>query len=187
MENVESDELIVNNPELEPVLESEIDEMSFEDEEDEEVDSKGLIGFNFKDVKFRTLDEKHKSMSPKLISIYNDVKNHFMSYNGVTSKLSKSYDCIYLGRKIVAKLSITSTKVKVYIAIDPNKYSITQYPHKDLSEKKTHMNTPYFAAVKSPLSIKRIKIVYSDMMNERNVEANNSYEKVDYVQMLKQD
>ena len=210
----ELDELFVSNPDLEPVIEEEViepseavmepileDEPTIEEilepimeevdeeleESDEETDTKGLVGFNFKDVKFRSLNEKLKTMPEDLATLYNDIKNDFMKYNNVTSKLSKSYDCIYLGRRIVAKLSITSTKVKVYLAVDPNKYNTSQYPHKDLSMKKTHMNTPYFTTVKSPLSIRRIKNVYKDMMNEKGVDVNHSYKSVDYVKALSEE
>ena len=68
--------------------------------------------------------------------------------------------------------------------MDPNKYNISKYPHKDLSERKAHMNTPYFALIKSPLSVKRIKSVYKDMMDEKGVKENASYKNVDYVKAL---
>ena len=189
------DEFIIPDPEeeqiLEPVMEQEeyIEEIldnDFEEEfeEEEEIDTKGLVAFDFKNIRFRSLDEKFKSMSPELSSLYNDIKNDFMKYDGIKSKLSKSYDCIYLGGRIVAKLAITSTKVKVYLAVDPNKYNISKYPHKDLSERKMHMNTPYFALIKSPLSVKRIKNVYKDMMDEKGVKENASYKNVDYVKAL---
>ena len=166
---------------IEDILETDFEE---ENDEDEEMDTKGLVGFDFKNIRFRSLDEKLKAMSPELTSLYNDIKNDFMKYDGVKSKLSKSYDCIYLGGRIIAKLAITSTKVKVYLAADPSKYSTSQYPHKDLSERKTHMNTPYFALIKSPLSVKRIKAVYKDMMDGKGVTENASYKEVDYVNAL---
>lgn len=170
-------------PTLEEMLESVMDEES----EIEENDTNGLFDFNFKNIKFRSLDEKLKSMSPELTSLYNEIKNDFMKYEGIRSKLSKSYDCIYLGGRIVAKLSITSTKVKVYLAADPNKYNNSQYPHKDLSDRKTHMNTPYFALIKSPLSIRRIKSVYKDIMDRKGVNENASYSQIDYVKALSEE
>ena len=53
--------------------------------------------------------------------------------------------------------------------------------------KKTHMNTPYFTTVKSPLSIRRIKNVYKDMMNEKGVDVYDSYKSVDYVKALSEE
>ena len=126
----ELDELFVSNPDLEPVIEEEVlepseavmepileDEPTIEEilepimeevdeeleESDEETDTKGLVGFNFKDVKFRSLNDKLKTMPEDLATLYNDIKNDFMKYNGVTSKLSKSYDCIYLATILLPK------------------------------------------------------------------------------------
>ena len=171
---------------LEDILEDIDENEEIEDLEDEEsVDTKGLVGFDFAQVRFRTLDEKLGSMSEDLANIYNEVKNSFMRYENISAKMSKSYDCIFLGGRIVAKLSVTSTKLKVYLAVDPDKYPTSQFPHKDLSEKKTHARTPYFALVKSPLSVRRIKKVFDDLMVEKNVRENDNYENKDYISVLK--
>lgn len=177
----ESIETQIEDKILEPVMEEDLDA-----DLEEELDEKNIEvkGFDFKNITFKSLDEKLKTMSPELATVYNDIKNDFMKYDRVTSKLSKSYDCIYLGGRIVAKLAITATKVKVYLAVDPNEYSTSQYPHKDLSDRKTHSNTPYFALIKSPLSIKRIKKVYKDMMDKKGVTENAKYEMVDYIKAL---
>ena len=129
--------------------------------------------------------DKFKKMSPELKQLFNIVKNEFMKYNGVTNKLTKSYDCFYVGRKLVAKLSITSAKVKVYLAADPSAYNSKQFPHKDLSNKKSQAKTPYYALLKSQLSVKRINKVYADIMAECGLSVNPNYKPIDYVTKFK--
>ena len=129
--------------------------------------------------------DKFKKMSPELKQLFNIVKNEFMKYNGVTNKLTKSYDCFYVGRKLVAKLSITSAKVKVYLAADPSQYNSKQFPHKDLSNKKSQAKTPYYALLKSQLSVKRINKVYADIMEECGLSVNPNYKPIDYVTKFK--
>lgn len=133
----------------------------------------------------RTFIDKIKKASPELKQIFNIVKNEFMKYSGVTNKLTNSYDCFYLGRKQVAKLSLTSKKVKVYLAADPNKYPERQFPHKDLSSKKSQVRTPYYTLVKSQLSVKRINKVYADVMAENNISVNPDYKPIDYATKYK--
>lgn len=129
--------------------------------------------------------DKFKKMSPELKQLFNIVKNEFMKYNGVTNKLTKSYDCFYVGRKLVAKLSITSGKVKVFLAANPANYNSKQFPHKDLSHKKAQAKTPYYTLVKSQLSVKRINKVYADVMAENGLSVNPNYKPIDYVTKFK--
>ena len=37
------------------------------------------VGFDLKNIRFRSLDEKLKAMSPELTSLYNDIKNDFFN------------------------------------------------------------------------------------------------------------
>ena len=129
--------------------------------------------------------DKFKKMSPELKQIFNIVKNEFMKYNGVTNKLTKAYDCFYVGRKLVAKLSLTSAKIKVYLAADPSQYNSKQFPHKDLSHKKSQAKTPYYTLIKSQLSVKRVNKVYADIMNECGLSVNSNYKPIDYASKFK--
>ena len=129
--------------------------------------------------------DKFKKMSPEIKQIFNVVKNEFMKYNGITNKLTKTYDCFYYGRKLVAKLSLTSAKVKVYLAADPSKYNSKQFPHKDLSNKKSQAKTPYYTLLKSQLSVKRVNKVYADIMEECGLQVNANYKPIDYASKFK--
>ena len=129
--------------------------------------------------------DRFKKMSPELKQIFNIVKNEFMKYNGVTNKLTKSYDCFYYGRKLIAKLSLTSSKIKVYLAANPANYNPRQFPHKDLSNKKSQAKTPYYTLVKSSLSVKRVHKVYADVMDENGLTVNPSYKPIDYAAKFK--
>lgn len=129
--------------------------------------------------------DRFKKMSPELKQIFNIVKNEFMKYNGVTNKLTKSYDCFYYGRKLIAKLSLTSSKIKVYLAANPANYNPRQFPHKDLSNKKSQAKTPYYTLVKSSLSVKRVNKVYADVMDENGLTVNPGYKPIDYAAKFK--
>ncbi len=128
----------------------------------------------------KTFLERIKQASPELKQLFNIVKNEIMSYNGVANKLTNSYDCFYMGRNLAAKLSLTTKKVRVYLAVDPNQYPERLYPHRDVSSKKSHLRTPYYTMVKSQLSVKRINKVIADMMANNNLQKNPDYKPIDY-------
>lgn len=144
-----------------------------------------IDGLNYYKHIRQTFSDKIKNASPELKQLYNIVKNEFMKYNGVSNRLTNYYDCFYCGRKQIGKLSLTSKKVKIYLAADPTKYPERQFPHKDVSMKKAHQRTPYYAMVKSQLSVRRINKVIADVMEEANASLNDSYKPVDYVNKMK--
>ncbi len=133
----------------------------------------------------RTFIDKIKNASPELKQLFNILKNELMKYKGVTNRLTNFYDCFYLGRKQVCKLSLTSKKVKVYLAANPANYPERQFPHKDVSEKKSHAKTPYYTMVKSQLSVRRINKVIADVMEEAGISVDPGYKPVDYVTKYK--
>ena len=133
----------------------------------------------------QTFKEKIMNASSELKQLYNIVKNEIMKYAGVSNRVTNYYDCFYLGRKQICKISLTSKKVRVYLAADPTKYPERQFPHKDVSAKKAHTRTPYYTMVKSQLSVRRMNKVIADIMAESNVTINDSYKPVDYVTRFK--
>ncbi len=141
-------------------------------------------GLNYYRKARQTFIEKFANMSDDVKQIYNIVKNELMKYKGVSNRMTNYYDCFYLGRKQIAKLSLTSKRIKVYLAADPSKYPERQFPHKDVSIKKAHVRTPYYTMVKSQLSVKRINKVIADVMAEANIIVNDNYEPVDYATKL---
>ncbi|MDE6656196.1 MAG: hypothetical protein K2J85_04310, partial [Anaeroplasmataceae bacterium] len=133
----------------------------------------------------RTFRDRINKATPEVKAIFNQVKNEFMQYEGVTNRLTKYYDVFYIGRRKIAKISLTNKKVKVYLAVDPEKYPENSYPHKNLSDKKSHQGTPYYALVKSNLSIKRVGKVFGDIMKDSGKQKKENYEPIDHAIKLR--
>lgn len=144
-----------------------------------------IDGLNYYKRTRRTFLDRIKKASPELKQVFNIVKNEIMRYSSVSNKLTNFYDSFYIGRKLVCKLSLTSKKLKVYLAVDPAQYPDRQFPHKDVSEKKAHAKTPYYTMVRSQLSVRRINKVIGDLMEEYKVVVNPNYKSVDYANKYK--
>lgn len=144
-----------------------------------------IDGLNYYRRARLTFSEKIRKASPEVKQLFNIVKNELMKYKGVNNRVTNYYDCFYLGRKQICKLSLTSKKLKVYLAADPSKYPDRQFPHKDVSDKKAHNRTPYYTMVKSQLSVRRVNKVIADIMEESNAFVNEGYKPVDYATKLK--
>lgn len=133
----------------------------------------------------KNLPERIKDASPEVKKLYNIVKNELMQYNDTRYKVTNHFDSIYVNKTLVAKLSITKRRVRVYMAIDPNEYSNTQFPHRDVSHKKVHIKTPYLMFIKSQLSVRRLRVLIADLMTVNGTRFNQEYTPVDYANMFK--
>ena len=138
----------------------------------------------YQNIKKTTFVEKAKKMTPQQEVCYNIIKNEFMKYN-VSNRITNKYDVIYKGNRVIAKIGFSSTKVKVYIAADPQDPRYAKFPHKDLSSKKAHANTPYYTLIQSQLSMKRLIRIITHLMTEWGISPQPNYKPVDYAKKTK--
>lgn len=132
----------------------------------------------------RRFSDKLRYASKELKETYNLVKNEILQYDNVVNKTLKSYDAFYVGRKQIIKLSLTKTKVRVFLAVDGSNYPEKQFPHRDVSNKKAHVKTPFLMMIKSNLSVRRLSKIIGDIMIENDCKINESYENKDYVKSM---
>ena len=111
---------------------------------------------------------------------FNSVKNEIMSYDGVSNITRKNKDTFVYNRKVIAKIAVSGKSIKVFLPLDPNKYSNAQFPHKDVSGKKAHAKTPFAMRMTSKLSTKRLAILFEDVARDNQMKKNTSFETKDY-------
>ncbi len=88
---------------------------------------------------------------------YGVLKNKFLSYKNVKSRLSSSVDTISSGRIQLAKFSMTSKTLKLQLALNVNDENLpeTKYHQTDVSGLKKFEKVPFSVKVKSPLGLRR--------------------------------
>jgi hypothetical protein len=102
-----------------------------------------------------------------------------------TYKVTNKYDQIYINQDLVAKISSTPSKIKVFISLDPSDTKYAKFPHRDVSNKKIHIKTPYYTKCKSGLSIRRLEKLIADLATKYNSQINSEYKPFDYATSLK--
>lgn len=112
---------------------------------------------------------------------YNMIKNAIMEREGIVNVITNRYDTFKVGRKVLFKIAYVGKTLKIYLPLDPNLYPNGQYPHKDVSDKKKHINTPYMMKIKSNLGLKRALVLIDDSMIKLNLEKKADYKNADYV------
>lgn len=93
--------------------------------------------------------------APKQIAgYYTALKNEFLSYRKLKSRISWSYDSINFGRTQIAKFVMKQKSLMVYLALDPKEYENTKYFFKDMSHRKKYARVPMRIKVKSERGLK---------------------------------
>ncbi len=111
---------------------------------------------------------------------YSEIKNRLLSYKGVNSRISRHCDTFNNGRNQCAKLNIRGKTVILYIALDPNEYSVSKYHHTDVSDKSRYARTPMMLRVRSKRSLKYALELISLRMQKNGVKQKKEIKNVDY-------
>lgn len=111
----------LNKPE--EVIETKVDA-----EGDEIVTTKDTSGHVYKTRFVKSISAKLSEANEEEKLFYNELKNHLLSFEKVTSRLSFDYDSFNVGRKQLVKLGIRRKTLCVYYALDvdkvPQKYKV---------------------------------------------------------------
>lgn len=102
----------------------------------------------------KSMKAKVSMGTPECRQFYQELKSYLLSY-GLKSRISWSYDSIYLGRKPFAKLSIRGKTLSMNIALDPTGYEGGMY--EDCTELKKYVDVPLRIKIKSNRSLKLAK------------------------------
>ena len=182
------------------------EEALYEEEEEIEDDNEGYIIEDFsiisetrqevlsdseiEDMLNKKVYEK-KCFIEKLLNLdyvqkdnYNLLKNTIMRYENIKNRTSNSYDTFLYKNKVIIKLGVMGKSIRLYLALDPNNYEKSKFPHKDVSDKIRHKNTPYMMKISSNLSVKRAGKLINELLTSLSLENKNDYENINYVRDL---
>ena len=103
----------------------------------------------------RTFMDRLLVADDSLKKMYSDLKNGFLSYKKVHTRISKTNDAFRFEGKLIGKIIVAGNGLKVYLALDPMEVDSAIYHQRDASGKKHFKETPLVVRVKSPLSYRK--------------------------------
>ena len=87
---------------------------------------------------------------------YDAVKNAFLAYKtaerkpkNVRSRISRSGETFYAGRKVLGKVCLVGGYLRLFLALDPKLYNVEKYHHKDYSEVVRYAKFPFMIKLSS--------------------------------------
>ena len=109
---------------------------------------------------------KLKTSSPRVQGFYSDLRNELGQYPDFKFKSTNSGDTYSFKGKVVLKVTVFPRALKIYFALDPKKYEVKKYHHKDMSELKRYESIPLMMRASSDRSFKYILDLSKDLIKE---------------------
>ena len=111
---------------------------------------------------------------------YNDIKNAFLKYKRVHSRISWGCDTISYGKEQLAKLVLTQKTLYVYLALSPKELEGSKYFFTDESDTKKYERVPLRVRVRSERGV-RYTIELIEMIAElKGLQPAKNFEVADY-------
>lgn len=128
----------------------------------------------------RDFEDRLYEADPALLQMYSDLKNEFLSYRKVHTRVSKTNDAFRFEGQLVGKMIVSGKGLKVYLALDPLSVDSAIYHQRDASGKKKFVETPLEVKVKSPLSYRKAKQLIALAMEKVGTVKKTRYTPIDW-------
>lgn len=142
--------------------------------------------------KLSFLESKKKPFSEKLIeakeetqNYFNQLHNQLVSYRKVSSRISYRGASYRKGRTLIAKIGIRGKTLSGYFNLGIEDFNKNVYFQKDMSSVKAYQEVPFAVKIKSARACNNA-IKLADAVAEKfELAKNPQFEKVDFVEQLK--
>lgn len=122
-------------------------------------------------IRYRRTFKSKLIQSPRLQELYTGIKNAVLGLSGVRSRMCHASENFRVGEKKIAKLAAGSNKIWLYLALDPHECAERGFRVQDVSETRTHRETPARFKITGSRSLKKAKELL-DMLAEAHSLAN---------------
>ena len=140
----------------------------------EKTGEKYHIRFN---VSFRA---KLTSLSDEAKGFYRELKDEFLTYKGVKTRISWKAEGVRKGRETVARFAVRENTLCIFLALDPDAYADSKYVFESVKDIKAYEAVPMLIRVKSDLSCRKVKELISEIMQTREVKRLSATPETDY-------
>ncbi len=107
-------------------------------------------------------------------NVYTEVKNYLLSY-GLSPRMSWKCESFYKGKETYAKFKVVGKSIAVFLALDPENYEGSKYNFNNLGNSKKYERTPFEFKVRSARSVKWVKELIDDLMQNNDITQIKNY------------
>ncbi len=123
---------------------------------------------------------KMTSLSDEAKGFYRELKDEFLTYKGVKTRISWKAEGVRKGRETVARFAVRDNMLCVFLALDPDAYRDSKYVFESVKDIKAYEAVPMLVRVKSDLSCRKVKELIAQIMEPREVKRLDAVPETDY-------
>ena len=123
---------------------------------------------------------KMTSLSDEAKGFYRELKDEFLTYKGVKTRISWKAEGVRKGRETLARFAVRDGSLCVFLALDPDAYRDSKYVFESVKDIKAYEAVPMLIRVKSDLSCRKVKELIADMMAPKEVKRLDAAPETDY-------
>ncbi|MBQ7320642.1 MAG: uL15 family ribosomal protein [Clostridia bacterium] len=123
---------------------------------------------------------KMTSLSDEAKDFYRELKDEFLTYKGVKTRIAWKAESVRKGRETLAKFVVRENTLCIFLALDPENYRDSKYVFESVKDIKAYESIPMLVRVKSDLSCRKVKELIADMMQPREVKRLDAPVETDY-------
>lgn len=101
--------------------------------------------------------------SVALQDLYTEIKNSLLGLSGIKSRIGQNGENFKSGKQRIAKLCISGKTLSLFLSLDPGLYENSPYRVEDMSDRKTHANTPLRIKITGKRTLKQAKMLLQDL------------------------
>ena len=161
----------------EPIAEEVVEEQVIEEVQNVEIDLKPI---DFSKIKY---EGKLMYSSNDLKERYSVIKNHLLSYSGVSSRISNNKET-FRKSGIIAQIRLVNDKLYVYLAVIPEPFIAEGYKVTNVSNTKQYEETPTLIKISNDKTLKQFVDILDVMMTSKNINKKQRYKEVNYKDYL---
>lgn len=115
---------------------------------------------------------------------YSQVKNKFLSYKKVRSKISFRWEAFYYGRQLLAKFQVRGKSITAFFALDEKDIEGTKYRVKKIENSKAYEQVPYKFKFCSPRKTKYACEMADIVIAKTDAKLNAKYKETNWAKTL---
>lgn len=119
-------------------------------------------------------------MDEKTLKLYNMLKNHILSYEGVSVNQTWEHEIFMTSGRGLVRLRFHGKTIKVYLDLNVSDYPEPKFPLIDESKRKIENTTNTLLNVKGPRMAKYALELIDDIANTRGLVKNEAYVEEDF-------
>lgn len=117
-------------------------------------------------------------------AIYNALKNELLSYRGVRSRVVRGGDYFRRRGRRIVRIVLIGRTMRIALALPPEEFDYNIFHQRNRGKMTKYADTPMFVKVKSPVGVKRAKILIAELMRREGKRRIKNYIALDYAREI---